>query len=70
MAKESELILNPQQHKWMLIPRQLAIYPMVAGTPTPDEHQEAGQLEAEAEVEAGMIDGETDAEGDIDDIVG
>ncbi|XP_021299962.1 THO complex subunit 1 [Herrania umbratica] len=42
------------------------------GTPTPDEHQkqspdtdvgqEAGQLEADAEVEAGMIDGETDPE--------
>jgi THO complex subunit 1 len=46
------------------------------GTPTPDEHQkqssdtdvtqEAGQLEADAEVEAGMIDGETDAEVDLD----
>ncbi|OIV92408.1 hypothetical protein TanjilG_23008 [Lupinus angustifolius] len=44
------------------------------GGPTPDEHQkqssdndvgqEAGQLEADAEVEAGIIDGETDA--DID----
>ncbi|GLT46006.1 hypothetical protein SLA2020_197980 [Shorea laevis] len=46
-----------------------------AGTPTPDEQkhssdtdvgQEAGQLEADAEVEAGVIDGETDAEVEID----
>lgn len=46
------------------------------GTPTLDEHQkqssdtdvaqEAGQLETDAEVEAGMIDGETDAEVDLD----
>lgn len=45
------------------------------GTPTPDENkqssdtdigQEAGQLEADAEVEPGMIDGETDAEVDLD----
>ena len=45
-------------------------------TPTPDEHlkqspdpdvgQEAGQLEADAEVEAGMIDGETDPEAELD----
>ncbi|XP_022746368.1 THO complex subunit 1 isoform X1 [Durio zibethinus] len=42
-------------------------------TPTPDEHQkqspdtqEAGQLEADAEVEAGMIDGETDPEAESD----
>ncbi|KAE9590627.1 putative THO complex, subunit THOC1 protein [Lupinus albus] len=44
------------------------------GGPTPDEHQkqssdndvgqEAGQLEADAEVEAGIIDGETDADVD------
>jgi THO complex subunit 1 len=48
-----------------------------SGTPTPDEHQkqgsdmdggqEAGQLEeADAEAEAGMIDGETDAEVDLE----
>lgn len=45
------------------------------GTPTPEENkqssdtdigQEAGQLEADAEVEPGMIDGETDAEVDLD----
>ncbi|KAJ9190536.1 hypothetical protein P3X46_001724 [Hevea brasiliensis] len=46
------------------------------GTPTPEEHQkqspdtdvgqEAGQLEADGEVEAGMIDGETDAEVDLE----
>ncbi|OMO89731.1 THO complex, subunit THOC1 [Corchorus olitorius] len=46
------------------------------GTPTPDEHQkqspdidvgqEAGQLEPDAEVEAGMIDGETDPEPESD----
>ncbi|KAB1222259.1 THO complex subunit 1 [Morella rubra] len=46
------------------------------GSPTPDEHQkqssdtdigqEAGQLEADAEVETGMIDGETDAEVDLE----
>ncbi|XP_061357098.1 THO complex subunit 1 [Gastrolobium bilobum] len=46
------------------------------GTPTPDElqkqssdtdgGQEAGQLEADAEVEAGIIDGETDADVDLD----
>lgn len=45
-------------------------------TPTPDElqkqssdtdvGQEAGQLEADAEVEAGIIDGETDADVDLD----
>lgn len=47
-----------------------------SGTPTPDEHQkqspdtdggqETGQLEADAEVEAGTIDGETDAEVDLE----
>ncbi|XWS74586.1 hypothetical protein CRYUN_Cryun01aG0011300 [Craigia yunnanensis] len=46
------------------------------GTPTPDEHQkqspdtdvgqEGGQSEADAEVEAGMIDGETDPEAELD----
>ncbi|KAG5049164.1 hypothetical protein JHK85_010267 [Glycine max] len=46
------------------------------GTTTPEElqklssdtdgGQEAGQLEADAEVEAGMIDGETDADVDLD----
>ncbi|XVE68418.1 hypothetical protein DITRI_Ditri09bG0067000 [Diplodiscus trichospermus] len=46
------------------------------GTSTPEEHQkqssdtdvgqEAGQLEADAEVEAGMIDGETDPEAESD----
>lgn len=46
------------------------------GTPTPDElqkqgsdtdvGQEAGQLEADADVEAGIIDGETDADVDLD----
>ncbi|XP_022966961.1 THO complex subunit 1 [Cucurbita maxima] len=45
------------------------------GTPTPEENkqssdtdigQEAGQLEADAEVEPGMIDGEIDAEVDLD----
>ncbi|XP_015581368.1 THO complex subunit 1 isoform X2 [Ricinus communis] len=46
------------------------------GTPTPDERQrqspdaddgqEAGHLEADGEVEAGMIDGETDAEVDLE----
>ncbi|OAY53350.1 THO complex subunit 1 [Manihot esculenta] len=46
------------------------------GTPTPEElqkqspdtdvGQEAGQLEADGEVEAGMIDGETDAEVDLE----
>ncbi|XWS57045.1 hypothetical protein CRYUN_Cryun09bG0137800 [Craigia yunnanensis] len=46
------------------------------GIPTPDEHQkqspdtdagqEAGQLEADAEVEARMIDGETDPEDESD----
>lgn len=45
------------------------------GTSTPEENklssdtdigQEAGQLEADAEVEPGMIDGETDAEVDLD----
>lgn len=45
------------------------------GTPTPEElqkqnsdpdGQEAGQLEADAEVEAGIIDGETDADADLD----
>jgi len=46
------------------------------GTPTPEElqkhssdtdvGQEAGQLEADAEVEAGIIDGETDADVDLD----
>ncbi|XVF32577.1 hypothetical protein REPUB_Repub17cG0094000 [Reevesia pubescens] len=45
-------------------------------TPTPDEHQkqspdtdvgqETGQLEADAEAEAGMIDGETDPEAESD----
>ncbi|KAK2989883.1 hypothetical protein RJ640_015215 [Escallonia rubra] len=45
------------------------------GTPTPDEHQkqssdtdagpEAGQVEADGELEAGMIDGETDADVDL-----
>lgn len=49
------------------------------GTPTPDERekqspdtdngQEAGQLEADAEVvEAGMIDGETDPEAESDNV--
>lgn len=45
------------------------------GISTPEENklssdtdigQEAGQLEADAEVEPGMIDGETDAEVDLD----
>lgn len=46
------------------------------GTPTPDEHQkqnsdtdvglEAGQIEADNEAETGMIDGETDADVDLD----
>ncbi|KAJ7949389.1 THO complex subunit 1 [Quillaja saponaria] len=46
------------------------------GTSTPDDHQkqssdtdvgqEAGQLEADAEVDAAMIDGETDADVDLD----
>lgn len=46
------------------------------GTTTPEELQknssdtdggpEAGQLEADAEVEAGIIDGETDADVDLD----
>ncbi|XVF00176.1 hypothetical protein REPUB_Repub03eG0262700 [Reevesia pubescens] len=46
------------------------------GTPTPDEHQkqspdadvnqEAGQLEADAELETGMIDGETYSEAESD----
>ncbi|KAK3002431.1 hypothetical protein RJ639_021898 [Escallonia herrerae] len=41
------------------------------GTPTPDDHQkqssdtDAGQVEAGGEVEAGMIDGETDADVDL-----
>ncbi|KAK3025314.1 hypothetical protein RJ639_044445 [Escallonia herrerae] len=41
------------------------------GTPTPDDHQkqssdtDAGQVEADGEVEAGMIDGETDANVDL-----
>lgn len=47
----------------------------LGGTPTPDENKqssdtdigpEAGQLEADAEVEPGMIDGEIDAEVDLD----
>ncbi|PON58467.1 THO complex, subunit THOC [Parasponia andersonii] len=47
-----------------------------AGSPMPDEQlkqgsdtdagQEMGQLEADTEVEAGMIDGEADTEGDLD----
>ncbi|KAL2536871.1 THO complex subunit 1 [Forsythia ovata] len=47
-----------------------------SGTPTPEEHQkqspdtdigqEAGQIEAEAEAMPGMIEGETDAEVDLD----
>lgn len=46
------------------------------GSPIPDEHQkqssdtdvgqEAGQMEADAEVEAGMIDGGMDTEVDLD----
>lgn len=46
------------------------------GTPTPEENQkqspdtdlgqEAGQLEADGEAEPGLIDGETDAEVDLD----
>ncbi|CAA2970125.1 Hypothetical predicted protein [Olea europaea subsp. europaea] len=54
-----------------------------SGTPTPDEHQkqspdtdigqESGQIEAEAEIEAeampGVIEGETDAEVDLDAVV-
>lgn len=48
----------------------------IQGGPTPDElqkqssdtdvGQEAGQLEADAEIEAGIIDGETDADVDLD----
>ncbi|MBA0600785.1 hypothetical protein Gorai_003984 [Gossypium raimondii] len=47
-------------------------------TPEPDEHQkqspdtdvgqEAGQLEADAEVETGMLDGETDPEAESDNV--
>lgn len=46
------------------------------GTPTPDEHQkqnsdtdgglEAGQIEADAEADTAMVDGETDADVDLD----
>lgn len=46
------------------------------GTPTPEEeHQntdvglEAGQIEADGEAETGMVDGETDADGDLDVVV-